>query len=226
MDQKFILRIDDVGQDLDQTQPDKGLRYFMDWFTKGGWQGLPVYLGVVPSFLDMEAILTLRDLQQEGAIISLHGWNHEKQPLTPDHIRRAVEIFPAADSVIPPYNMYDVATVTGMDLHMPPGAKCLFGGMVNDHHQHGTKPKWVSADVLHLNAACKLYARSWDAANAVNSIFKGAEPGANHPLVITLHHRWEHQAVGASAGLREMIHNCLVPWRHAMPRPRPRSTAI
>lgn len=205
---KFILRIDDVGQALDQSQPDYDLKYFREWWTAGGWGDQPIYLGVVPAVMRRRELEYLYEIVYGSkAVICLHGWDHAREILTRESIRRGSEMFPSARHVIPPYNLYDRATIDAIEEFLvqpkerPP---VIFGGFHGEDHHYGDFPKMIG-NVLHLSAIRILYARSYQIIEALDKV-----AGYPYPQVITLHHRWEQNFLPAVGELRQRLDGLLV----------------
>lgn len=206
---KFILRVDDVGQALDQSQPDVGLKQFRKWWSRGNWNDIPIYLGVVPACLagDGEALgflndICINDRRPRGAELCLHGWDHAKQTLTQDHVFKAMEAFPSARCVIPPYNNYDEETVKAVSLIADDPV--LFGGFNREHHQYGNGP-CLTRGVLHLSACRELYSHSYLVADFLKNVLDQKWPTVDYPLVITLHHRWDHGFLDGVRRLRDLV---------------------
>lgn len=197
---KFILRVDDVGQDLTQTEPDVELRTFRKWWEAGGWGGEPVYLGVVPAVIGQKERDWLLDLEiKTEAVISLHGWDHAHRNLSPLHLEAAQEVFPLANTVIPPYNMYDVHTIRAMGEKMY--RPVLFGGFNGEHHTLGNAP-CLTGGVLHLNAERILYNHSHRLVDVVKSLRFDV---GDYPVVVTLHHRWDAKHLDGVRALHRML---------------------
>jgi hypothetical protein len=205
----LILRVDDIGQDVDQTLPDIGLAYFKKWYEAGNWFDLPVYLGVVPQKLSAEDIVYLLDLEQNhSAVICLHGWSHIHQRLTRDHIRMASNVFPKSRMVIPPYNLYSNEAINAtaeLGTKKKPGV--LFGGFDGEHHIYGEGPIMIG-DCLHYPAYRPFYAHARQVVDAIKSHERKTLP--TYPLVITLHHRWDHDDLDSVRLLRDTIAPYLV----------------
>lgn len=214
---EFIIRVDDVGQAVNQQEPDVGLEGFRRWWDAGGWAGLPVYLGVVVAPLGkwaledydrFEPVLGggphdwLRDHVKPPAEIALHGWDHRDRPLGLEDIRLSEESFGKARCIIPPHNKYDFATVDAM---VETGKTILFGGFDGEHHNHGPAPKIVDG-VLHLSAEKSLYDCSFRIADFLGTATSQNCPSVDWPLIITLHWRWDAgcKDAGAMDGVRRL----------------------
>lgn len=213
---KFILRVDDVGQAVNQTKPDVGLEYFRRWWDAGGWAGLPVYLGVVVEPLGLAGSPVaarvfgcpsdpessygwLSAHIRPPAEIALHGYRHKDKPLDLEEIYLAEESFPDARCVIPPYNKYNDATFDAM---RQTGKTVLFGGFNGEHHNYGEAPRIVDG-VLHLSADRTLYQHSYIVAQTAK--IKIDHGTSDHPLVITLHHRWDEKFFDGVRRLRDLV---------------------
>lgn len=186
---KFIVRVDDVGQALEQSEPDVDLAYFKEWWAAGRWgeAGVPIYLGVVPARLSQTDLDYLYELETTtGAELCIHGWDHADRILWPRDVMLARSILPRARCVIPPYNKYDERTIeaTGQ-LSYACRKAVLFGGFDGENHRFGEAPTMVG-NTLHLSATRELYAHSYVLAEHVELV---SDPG--YPLVLTLHHRWD-----------------------------------
>jgi len=195
---KFIIRVDDVGQALDQTQADSGLLLFRKWWEAGRWDGLPIYLGVVPTFLDDEAKEWLRDNLHRPAEIALHGWDHVKQVLTELDVERGRAVFPDSRCVIPPYNLYDERTVKACN------GMVLFGGFDGEHHNYGPDPIMVE-NCLHLPADRKLYSHAYRLVRLFDHDIENGLDYEHEFRVITLHHRWDAGFLDGVGRLRDAI---------------------
>lgn len=191
---RFIVRVDDVGQALDQSKPDVGLEYFLSWWKAGGWGEHPIYLGVVPAALGPIELDVLRSVVRDSeARICLHGWDHAERVLTRVDIERAREVFGFANCVIPPYNRYDLPAYEGV-IH-PAEKPVLFGGFDGTDHSFGPAPRVVNG-WLHLSADERLYARCYQLVEPVGKI---EDPG--YPLQVVLHLRWDAERLHAVGNL-------------------------
>lgn len=203
---KFILRVDDVGQAVDQSKPDVGLEYFRRWWDAGGWEGLPVYLGVVAGTLGEREIDVLNVLTSSGRMdcptkLCSHGWSHRDETLTSEEIFKSSDILPTV-YVIPPYNKYDSDTIKAVALlHDESGEQpVLFGGFNGEHHPYGEAPRIVDG-VLHLSAERALYQHAYQVAEAIEMGY-GTDAW---PMVITLHHRWDANFLDGVRRLRDLV---------------------
>lgn len=182
---RFIVRVDDVGQSLEQHERDARLEHFRKWLNAWGTLDEPIYLGVVPTFCDPYAIGYLAGLSR-GVRIALHGYNHWNQVLTPEHIEMASHYFPQSRWVIPPYNAYDEQTIAATWCLAQSGQRpVLFGGFNDEHHHYGEAP-CIKYGVLHLSARRDLYSHSY---RLIEAVAKIEDPG--YPLQIVLHWRWD-----------------------------------
>lgn len=201
---KFILRVDDVGQDLDQSKSDKQLSRFRKWWSVGKWEGVPIYLGVVPAFCGEWERGWLSDLLPSSHI-ALHGWDHAHAMLREPDIRKASDVFPTSQVVIPPYNLYDGETVEGIAKVLGPQST-LLGGFDGDHHRYGCLPVRVPlrmGDVLHVSANPKYYARCYQLVNTVEHTIDRVE--SEKMIQVVLHHRWDVEFLEGVRELREVI---------------------
>lgn len=207
---RFIVRVDDVGQSPEQWRSDVRLSYFLQWWEAGGWGDGPVYLGVVPKAVGATEIELLHELEETtGAEVCLHGWDHHPHELTAEDIDRASEVFPEARCVIPPYNRYGAEAIERTGLLAPPTV--LFGGLPGEDHDYGSAPAVLGA-VLHLSADRRLYHHSYQLAGRLDDI---EDPG--HPLVITLHHRWDGGHLAGVGELRRALEGRLATVDEARP---------
>jgi hypothetical protein len=204
---RLHLRCDDVGQDVTQSQPDRGLRSFLRWWDAGGWAGLPAVLAVVPAALDEVAWRALHGLAAvPGVELALHGWDHAPGPLTPEHVRRGARAFadhgfPVPRCQIPPDNRYSPVTLAATRLlHDRP---VLLGGFQGEHHDYGERPAVVDG-VLHLSADRELYAHAYRVADGLDEMGWLASDPWPHPRVLTLHHRWDLAGPDFPGGLRRL----------------------
>jgi hypothetical protein len=206
---RLVLRVDDVGQDVDQSRPDRGLRAFLRWWDAGDWSGLPAVLAVVPAALDGAAWRALHGLAAvPGVGLALHGWDHAPGVLTPDDVRLGALAFagnglPVPRAVVPPDNRYNALTLAATRLlHDRP---VLLGGFDGEHHDHGEAPRVVDG-VLHLSADRGLYAHAYAVADALGK-GEAFAPGSGErpwPRVLTLHHRWDLSQPGFLSGVRRL----------------------
>lgn len=207
---KFIMRVDDVGQAPEQHKPDVGLEFFKSWWNAGGWGEHPIYLGVVPAMLGPDELEWLLQLERSTkAVLCIHGWAHDKRTLEPDDIRRAREVLPLAQCVIPPYNMYDARTMAAMRSMLDP---VLFGGHHEPNsrgreadHPHGRRPVLVNG-VLHLSTEWTLYEHCYI---MVERVYALKDRYSTHPLVVTAHPRWDVDFFGGVRELREALGDSL-----------------
>jgi hypothetical protein len=188
---RWIVRVDDVGQQEDQRLKDEGLEQFLQWWRAGDWSGLPVHLGVVPACVSLEEHAVLHDLEQEGAVICLHGWDHAERTLHPDDVRKGLEVFPDAKVHIPPYNRYDYTTLAAI-----PSGSVLLGGFGGEHHRHGLEPKMIG-NICHVSGTRMLCVKAWELVNVIPHVKE--EPW---PVQIILHHRWDRNC--NFQGLRQL----------------------
>jgi hypothetical protein len=215
---RLVCRVDDVGQDVDQSQPDRGLRSFLRWWDAGGWAGLPVVLAVVPAALDEAAWLALHGLAAvPGVELALHGWDHAPGVLTPDHVRWGARAMAERGlpvrAVVPPDNRYNALTLAAVRLLAD--RPVLLGGFRGEHHDYGERPKVVDG-VLHLSAFRDLYAHAYLLAARVAEereledagMVAAGEPG--WPEVLTLHHRWDAEFLPGVRRLRDLVADSLV----------------
>lgn len=210
MSARFIIRVDDVGQGLDQSERDVGLTMFRKWMDAWGTPDEPIYLGVVPASLGWYEHEYLLDLEANtGAVISLHGYDHADQVLTPEHIEMASHYFPKARHVIPPYNKYDEQTLGGVWCLAQDGKPgVIFGGFDGEHHNFGLRPYMPSNRVLHLNAPRLLYARCYQLAQITSSPLSPVDMG--YPFVVTLHWRWDWDFLDGVTKLRKLLEGRMV----------------
>lgn len=199
---KFIIRVDDVGQLPDQSQPDVGLRFFKSWHRACAWGDTPMYLGVVPGVLEAEDIaLAYEHVQQYGGEVCIHGYDHARGVLSSKDVLRAANLLPGARCVIPPYNMYDEMTLEAT-AHL--GNKpVLFGGLPRDH-KYGSQPTLVRG-ALHVAAEPSLYVHSYALMSALAAL-----PNYDHPIVMTFHHRWDHAELNQAAKVAAKIRRHVV----------------
>jgi hypothetical protein len=211
---KFIIRVDDVGQLPDQSKPDRGLEYFFSWFKAGAWDRVPMYLGVVPADLTDDEIKTLYDhTDKHGGEVCIHGWDHAHEVLSREAITKAADKLSIGGSVrcvIPPFNKYDEATVKAMWDLLGKDA-VLFGGLEEDRRvlNVGDTPTVVNG-VLHLPADELLYGHSYKLRATVTE--SSQRP---FPRVVTLHHRWDHADVKQCRAVRDAVHGRTVTVDHA-----------
>jgi len=197
---KFIVRIDDVGQMPDQTKRDVGLKYFRNWFDKSQWSGIPLYLGVVPGIMQGDDFDVLRHhVEISGGEICIHGYDHEHGPLTYQQMAMAANLLPGnVRCVIPPYNEYDAGTISSMGELLHGKDPVIFGGITRDH-SYGKDPV-ILGEVLHLHAEDSLYDHSYALTNALSKL-----PPCEYPRVVTLHHRWDHEDPSRARSVARML---------------------
>lgn len=198
---RFVLRVDDVGQALRQSEPDRNLGYFKLWWRTGRWEGLPIYLGVVPAVCGEAERDWLRK-NVPPSQVALHGWDHSDEPLSVQHVAMASDCFPESRVVVPPYNKYDERTLVGVRRLLPP-SPVLLGGFDGEHHPYGEYPTLV-AGVLHLSADPRLYARCYQLVPTVKALLASpTEEG--RVLQIVLHHRWDAETMEGVRPFRDLV---------------------
>lgn len=206
---RFIARVDDVGQAVDQTQRDVGLEYFWSWWKAGGWGEYPIYLGVVPAAVGPVEIEMLLELERTTkAKVCLHGWDHHPHALRLDDLSLAQVPFQDARVVIPPYNQYDSLTFQAMK---ELGLNVLLGGFDGEHHELGPRPKLVNG-ILHLSAERELYAHSY---RLIETVGKIDDPG--YPRQLVLHLRWDEGRLDTVGNLRAALADRMVAVDEAWP---------
>jgi hypothetical protein len=136
----------------------------------------------------------LAGLEGEGALIALHGWNHDSLKNHPEHISLGLKKLGAVNVLIPPYAAYDNSTFLE-------AARCgittLMGGLPGDHHDLGRKPVDVGG-VLHLSGERQLWGKCYQNARTVETWeqFLPERPpdliDSDMPVMITCHHRWDN----------------------------------
>lgn len=181
----FILRVDDVGRkpgDSPEIGTDRDLLFFGQWRQKMNLQGVPIYYGAVPTWIDDIPAKWLDSLAPE--IASVHGINHErKQSPTIAQLKEARAKFPSLPkSFIPPFNHYSRDTIENW---RAAGGEFFFGGFNGEHHNYGQLPD-MKGGCLHLPAAKELYGKVYEVTDAL-------EKWQSHqcPLVCTLHVPWD-----------------------------------
>lgn len=200
---KFILRVDDIGQDLDQSHEDENLAYFWKWWNAGGWGDEPIYLGVVPLFTTHKTREVLLELEEKtDAVICLHGWDHHPHKLLPEDLTKGQALFPKANCIIPPFNDYDGTVFSTLEKEFKDPV--LFGGLPTQHHAFGDAPTMIGS-ILHLSAQPDLYTHSYRLVDLVQDF-----PDPGYPVVITLHHRWDCNFLDGVGKLRKALEGLLV----------------
>jgi hypothetical protein len=189
--QKYVVRVDDVGQGEDQSTVDTGLANFLRWYEP--WRGTPMYLGCVPACFGKCELAALADV--DPTLIAIHGWDHAKRDMTAQDLAKGRLVFPASSVVVPPYNLY------GDDLLDAMGQGwTLLGGFHGQDHEYGREPVRVGGGCIHASAVTALYARSWD---VVSNIKRNLVPVVDYLLQLVLHWRWE--AGKSSEVLAELV---------------------
>lgn len=196
---RFIVRVDDVGQAVDQSQPDIGLAYFIEWLNAGSWwPNVRLHLGVVPGVMSSEDIASLKNIARKHSWeLCIHGWNHSQCALSSDHIESARDRLGETHCVIPPYNMYDEDTLSACARLLEDPV--LLGGFDGEDHEYGIKPALVRG-VAHFSADKRLYDRCYRLAPLIETL-----PAADYPLMVTLHHRWDAMTLNGAGELAKAL---------------------
>lgn len=214
MSARFIVRVDDVGQALVQKNLDVGLEQFRRWLAAWGEVDEPMYLGVVTGQLtDRELEMLFYIESHSQVVLCIHGHTHAPAALSPDEIVDSLRVLRGAKHFIAPYNQYNEETLAACWQKTPTWMTdpVFFGGFDGDHHSYGEAPCVVDG-VLHLSAHNDLYAHSY---RLVDMVEKMDDPG--YPLVVTLHHRWDANALDGVTRLHEALRGRIVSTAEAWP---------
>lgn len=185
MKPQIILRVDDVGR-KPGDEPDKGtdgdLDYFFAWRTACGLARFPVVYGATPTWLTRKGLNQLRKLSPIERV-ALHGWNHERGRVTPEHMRVGSMLL-NTDIYIPPFNEYDGETMKDW---YEAGGRYFLGG----YEQSVLSPyNWIDEAsgnrMYHISAYKSLYAH----AEKMPTNFHEILP-TTYPVVMTLHVPWD-----------------------------------
>lgn len=206
---RFIVRVDDVGQEYVQSEKDYDLALFAKWYEC--WKGLPLYCGIVTNCIGSNEMEWLK-VNIPEQFRALHGYDHAKQYLTEDHIKKGLLLLPNANVVIPPYNLYNMATFRGMESMKKP---TLLGGFREDH-RFGERPYLVHGSILHISAQRVWYDKCNVLEHRIKAFDKewgGRWEDLPHswPAQVVLHHRWDAHDLDSVKRVRDLIADRMVP---------------
>lgn len=218
---QFILRVDDCGWVPPDKRSDVRLDYFRSWRDAFGIAGLPVYYGFIPKTLGVGEIAWLYGELTEEEQVAVHGWDHERGPVSRDKMFLGCDILRAAGVVdsfeppyIPPFNAYDEQTLrdwseAAVSHYGSQTRPIFFGGFPDDPqslNHGGEHPCLVEGQMLHLPAFRPLYGRCDEVLARLDEFLH-----VEHPLVVTLHVTWDVNHFDSLRPLRDKLAPHLVP---------------
>lgn len=224
---KLILRVDDCGWTPDKAD-DRGLAYFREWRDAFGIAGCPVYYGFIPTTLGVRELAWLVDNLTAEEVVSVHGWDHERGPVSAERMHLALDLFRGASlspayypTYIPPFNAYDHQTLSDWrnagfftGRHGGTRAQAVFFGGFHDDAQSldfGPEPAIVCTDLLHIPAFKPLYERAGPILERLPQYLD-----CPYPLVVTLHATWDAKNLAALRPLRDALAPHLVTVEEAL----------